>query len=275
VSRMKGLEVTDHDGPARLGRLQLGGKPISTPAGCCLLGAEDGFRLYSIGRREDLTLAVGPQEGVNGIEHALLRERYPEATILFAHPPPRSVTGLGEVRIFYARGGPEAENMLVVVEAGESASPSRLLEAVIGVREEVSSNVALLVADVPVWAMPLMALAGADLLGDAHAYGSSVSNEMIFGSYAIPFDENVGCECPFCADPAVGAGSRDLLSHNRWVMGMALSEIRNRMRLGKLKHMAEERAIGHPEVYAALKSLYSDHYRYLERHTTICPGLRP
>jgi predicted RNA-binding protein len=129
------------------------------------------------------------------------------------------------------------------------------------------------VADADVWCLPLLSLAGADLFGDSHARSSAASAEMLFESYSVEVGDvrSRSCPCPVCREEGVG---KNLGDHNGWVMSKVLAEMRNRIAIGEIKLMAEERSIGHPEASAALKDLYHDYGDYLEKHTTIIPGVR-
>jgi predicted RNA-binding protein len=148
-----------------------------------------------------------------------------------------------------------------------------LIQAVIGAREQISPNAVLMVADADIWSFPLLALSGVDLFGDSHASASGTTGEMLFESYSVEADKMGpgSCPCPICREAGAGKNS---LGHNRWMMSKVLAEMRNRITLGELKLMVEERATGHPEVNAALKGLYLDCGEYLEKHTTVVPGVR-
>ena len=101
---------------------------------------------------------------------------------------------------------------------------------------------------------------------------SSSATRSLFESYSVEA-EKLGpdsCPCPVCRE--AGAG-KDPLGHNRWVMSKVLAEMRNRIALGEIKLMAEERSTGHPEINAALKFLYREHGVYLEKSTTVVPGV--
>jgi predicted RNA-binding protein len=168
---------------------------------------------------------------------------------------------------------PSPGERFFMIEAGTGAGPWDTVELVIELRQEVSPNAAILVADADLWSFPLLALAGVDLLGDSHARSSATAGRMLFDSYSIEAG-NPGrgaCNCPVCSDTGFGS---DPSMHNRWAMDMVLTEIRNRIDLEEIKLMAEERSVGHPEVNAALKRTYAKYGEYLERHTTVTPGVR-
>jgi hypothetical protein len=58
------------------------------------------------------------------------------------------------------------------------------------------------------------------------------------------------------------------------MMAKVLAEIRNRIGVGEMKLLAEERSIGHPQIYAALKDFYLCHGDYLEKNASVIPGVR-
>jgi len=252
---MEGIEVIKQDGPARLGNLKRGNTDVQTPEGFYLVGSDGGARRYRVGIESDIFIEV------------------PEMSSL---TPPRAGS-LGEKTVtptLYRRGiNLSPDDMFFMVEAGTGADPWEAVELVISLREEVSPNAVIMVADADLWSFPLLALAGVDLLGDSHARSSAMAGRMLFGSYSIEAGnlDRGACSCPVCRGTGFG---QDPSMHNRWVMARVLSETRNRINLEEIKLMAEERSVGHPEVNAALKRTYAKYGEYLERHTTVSPGVR-
>ena len=255
---MDGIEIIRQDGPARLGVLKYGELEIPTPGGFYLEGEVDGIRRFSIGPDPGVPLEVAPAPWV-------ARRRTVDSTSGNAIRPAIFRDGM-EV-------GGTPDIRFILIEAGHGARPRDLVRTIIGLREVVSPNAALMVADAEIWSLPLLALAGADLFGDSHARSSSISGGMLFESYALEAGnlDPGACTCPVCRD---GGAGRDPGGHNRWMMDKVLGEIRNRIGIGEAKLLAEERSIGHPQVNAALKDLYIDFGDYLEKHTTAIPGVR-
>ncbi len=270
---MTELEILSHDGPARLGMLQLDDLTIPTPCGAYFTGCREGFRIFELGTRGRLSLAIGPSEGVYREDNDL-PPGGPDDELLVASPSldePELRQG-----VFYARARGDEEEVeargMVILECGETTDLGRVLDMVIGLRRRVSPNVAILLPDIDIWAMPLLSLAGADIFADSHAWSAMESEERVFPTYSAPVDdEGVDCYCPFCADNSLDSRSR-LISHNRLSMKQVLSDVRNRIWQKELKLMAEARSVSHPEVFAALRTFLSQHGDYLERHTTVCPG---
>jgi len=281
-----GIEVIHHDGPARLGRLHVNGTEVDTPSGCFFCKVEDGHRLFDIGPKATATLAIPPSP-------------------LVERPPLEMGPGLREGHVLVVAGeclarrkGEESgaqdcsiirmsdraldtepsavRSGMVILEPGPQQDPVGVMEAVIELRQKLSPNAAIMLADADVWSFPLFALAGTDLFGDSHAAASALAGELLFESFSVPVDEvdRDACPCPFC-ECETRNGARDVPGHNRWMTRKVLSDIRTNIRLGELKQLAEERCTRHPDLAAALKILYREHPSYLEQFTTVCPGVGP
>ena len=281
---MIGIEIVLHDGPAKLGKLHVDGGIVDTPSGCFFRGVKDGHRLFDIGAEAaSLTLAVRPSPLV---ERPTLDKApaFEKGLVVGEHPRRGKGKGSGLqectiIRLSDHSLEPEASAVksgMVILEPGPRQDPTRLMEWIIELREKLAPNSAMVLADADVWSFPLFALAGADLFGDSHATASALAGELLFESFSVPVDrvDRDACPCPFCGDEAQNRG-RDILGHNRWMTKKVLSEIRTNIRLGELKHLAEERCTRHPDLAAALRRLYREHPSYLERFTTVCPGVGP
>lgn len=270
---MIGIEVLSHDGPARLGRFNVGEGTVSTPSACYLAGVRDGVRFFEIGDGAGIRLAIPPRAGVWRRTH---RESTPrgESMIRASYLGEDGVDGgLDCLVVDAGRELPDAiEARCLVMGETHGGRLSTTVERLIELREASSPNAAIIVPNARVWEVPLLALAGGDIFCDSHPVGCTLSGRMLFESYFIPAEDCMGsCNCPHCSG---GKGDADALGkHNRWIFGRALSETRNRIRIEEIKHLAEERAVGHPETMAALKLLYRNHVQYLEEYTTIRPGV--
>ncbi len=171
--------------------------------------------------------------------------------------------------------GPSATRRAVVIlEPGLKQDPVEVMKGIIELREKIPPSSAIMLADAEVWSFPLFALAGADLFGDSHATACAMRGEVLFESFSLPVGtvDPDACSCPSCKAEE-GQRTIDVLGHNRWMTRKVLSEVRTAIRKGQLKHLAEERCTRQPELAAALRRLYREHLRYLERFTTVCPGV--
>jgi len=275
------LEVLRHDGPARLGRLEIGGASIPTPAACFFRGVEDGNRVFVVGGSSKATIAVPPMEGVaRQSSREALQPLQRSREVMIRNPklgekPPVPLGTPLVLRAGQGIDGRAIEGARLIVAEGGGRDSRHMIDWVIELRRNLSPNAALLLPEAEVWSFPLYALAGVDLFMDSQAWGEALSGNMIFESFKIPWepDQEARCPCPFCSRQ--GRGRSSLLSHNRWITGKVLSEIRTRIRIGEIKHLAEESVLAHPELAATLKHLYREHVDYLEEYTTINPGVAP
>jgi len=282
-----GIEIILHDGPARLGRLHVNGSQVDTPSGCFFREVQGGHRLFDIGPEvAPVTLAVPPSPLVE--PPPLDKVPGSQKGHLLVAAGEHQTRGKGKesgaqecsiIRLSDQALEPEPSTVgsgLVILEPGPQQDPVRLMEGIIELRQKLSPNAAIMLADADVWSFPLFALVGADLFGDSQATASAWAGELLFESFSVPVEgiDRDACHCPFCGGGTQKAG-RDVLGHNRWMTKKVLSEIRTNIRLGELKHLAEESCTRHPDLAAALKILYRKHLSYLEQFTTVCPGVGP
>ena len=269
---MTGVEVISHDGPARLGRFTRAGRTTWTPSACYLAGEREGTRFFDIGEGSGIRLSIPPHPGVfrEGQQRAYrdLRDEY----LIRSSYVPAKADGDGCLLV----GGPvppeDASSRCFALGPGGRSALAGTVAGLIELRKAISPNAAVIVLGAEVWAFPLLVLAGADILCDSHAVSCTLSGRMLFESYTLPAEGTQDpCCCPHCSGTGKPTPER-LAAHNRWIVGKVLSEIRNRIRIGEIKHLAEERAVSHPDTMATLKRLYREHFEYLEEYTTVRPG---
>jgi len=254
-------EVLLHDGPGRICRASLPSGSVLTPSLLTFSGMEDGCRVFRLPDGSRLSIppfsSIGAEEGICEAE-------------LVAGSPGCSLVRIGES---VSEEIQDTEGGLLLVERDPSLSLSDFINGLIEVRERSSPNALLVVLDSETWLLPLFCMVGVDLFGDAHAWAAHLTGTMLFESFAIPVERLKGdvCSCPHCGG-SLPSGPEGLLAHNRWTMERALAQVRARIRAGELKQLAEGWATSHPEVSAALRILYREHYSFLEEKTSITPG---
>ncbi len=273
---MTGIEVISHDGPARLGRFTFEERTISTPAACYLSEERKGVRFFEVGEDSGISLAIAPRPGVMRGDHEDSYRSLSEKSLIKSSYCGEDGEG-GDGDCLIVGDGldlPDVISARCIALAGHERRPADTVERLIELRKLTSPNAAIIIPDARVWEFPLLALVGADILCDSHAVACTLSNRMLFESYTLSAEDapESPCVCPHCSGKE-GRSDADILGkHNRWIVERILSEIRNRIRIGEIKHLAEERALSHPETMAALKGLYRNQLGYLEEFTTIRPG---
>ncbi|KQC16387.1 MAG: archaeosine synthase subunit alpha [Methanothrix sp.] len=266
------FEVTNRDGPARLGRLRLD-DAIETPA---------------IITKDEIAFA-GPIWGFSSIEDALKAGESlsgktdkivigPHVAVPFHIEPPFSVPATptdgpsGFVVHPLLRKVPPASDVRVVGAAGSLHNPRELVAAILKIRRMKPPDSALYT---PALATPanlaLLIYLGVDLVD-----GTRVVVDGLLGRYHLrdgvwPIEElkKLPCRCSFCR--AMEGGGRDpkmIAEHNLLKLEEELLIVQEMIRAGTIREYVERQVRVTPEQTTALRLLDQEH-EYLEQRTPV------
>ncbi len=266
------FEVTDRDGPARIGRLRLD-ETIETPAII--------FR--------DLIDYAGPIWDFPSIDEALeagaeISEKTgkifigPYAAVPLHTEPPFAIPMIpaqgpsGVVVHPLTRERPPASDVYVVGAAGSLRNPRELVGAITKIRKMTPPDSALYA---PALATPanlaLLIYLGVDLVD-----GTRVVVDGLLGRYHLrdgvwPVEElkELPCRCPCCRAPdQSGSDPKLVAEHNLLKLEEELLLVREMVRAGTIREYVERQVRVAPEETTALRLLDQEH-EYLERRTPV------
>jgi archaeosine synthase len=266
------FEVTDRDGPARIGRLRLR-DAIETPA--------------IISR--DLIESAGPIWAFPSIDEAQkagakLSEKAgkifigPHVAVPLHTEPPFTIPtiptdGPSGVVVHPLSGErPAASDVCVIGAAGSLRNPRELVAAITKIRKMTPPDSALYA---PALATPanlaLLIYMGVDLVD-----GARVVVDGLLGGYHLrdgvwPVEElkELPCRCPCCrAMDQSGPDPKLVAEHNLLKLEEELLIVREMIRAGTIREYVERQVRVAPEETAALRLLDQEH-EYLERRTPV------
>lgn len=241
------LEITIHDGPARLGRYQELETPSILPSDNTLPFIEDEPMPFNV----PLPLAEFSVEKT--IQNAKNSDNKGIAVIHGSKYP--------QLRVQCALELEKIGNPILMVANSETLikRPMDLLNILINIRENINPNTALYFPFVKIPFIPLLAYIGVDLFGD-------ISNDfyaqlgMLATTHKI-YDQKIYDLYHF--------SQRELLDYNQNTMNFVLREVRENIRNGTLRNLVEERCCSSPEAMTALRVLDRDYSEFLDRFTPL------
>ncbi|WP_254528750.1 archaeosine synthase subunit alpha [Natrinema gelatinilyticum] len=260
------FEVHERDGAARVGELRLS-SPITTPA---LVDdvLEDAGSLWSADREvppgDASALTVLPHRAFPGGTAEEVQDSfavdYPDVDY-----PSVAVVSSDHVQDH----GTDAYALSDVQSVmGHGAA---LVEAVVGVRELIPTDTALLFSGV---ATPrnvaLLAYAGVDLFDETAAVVKGTEGRYLTtdDAYFLEDLDELPCSCPSCQQPRESFTRADCAEHNVNVLAAELAIVRRRIRDGRLRDYVEGQVRQDQWLTAAMRELDSE-WRYLEQRTPV------
>lgn len=260
------FEVHERDGAARVGELRLS-SPITTPA---LVDdvLEDAGSLWSADREvppgDASALTVLPHRAFPGGTAEEVQDSfavdYPDVDY-----PSVAVVSSDHVQDH----GTDAYALSDVQSVmGHGAA---LVEAVVGVRELIPTDTALLFSGV---ATPrnvaLLASAGVDLFDETAAVVKGTEGRYLTtdDAYFLEDLDELPCSCPSCQQPRESFTRADCAEHNVNALAAELAIVRRRIRDGRLRDYVEGQVRQDQWLTAAMRELDSE-WGYLEQRTPI------
>lgn len=266
------FEVTDRDGPARIGRLRLK-DPIETPA------------VIS----KDLIASAGPIWTFPSVEEAQkagakLSEETdkifigPHVAVPLHTEPPFSLPAIpgagpsGFVVHPLSEEKPPASDVYVIGAAGSLRNPRELVAAITKIRRRTPPDSALYA---PALATPanlaLLAYLGVDLVDSARVVvdGLLGSYHLRDGVWPIGELKELPCLCPHCRALDQRCPDPELIAeHNLQKLEEELLLVREMIRAGTIREYVERQVRVTPEETTALRLLDQEH-EYLEQRTPV------
>ncbi len=266
------FEVTNRDGPARIGRLRLE-ETIETPV------------IIS----KDEIQSTGPIWAFSSIDEALETGAMlfgktgkifigPHVAVPLHTEPPFAVPMIptegpsGVVVHPLARDKPPASDVYVIGAAGSLRNPRELVGSILKIRNETPPDSALYS---PALATPAN-LAFLIYLGVDLVDGTGVVIDGLLGRYHLrdgvwPIEDlkELPCRCSFCrALEESGPDPKLIAEHNLLKLEEELLLAREMIRAGTIREYVERQVRVAPELTAALRLLDQEH-EYLERRTPV------
>lgn len=266
------FEVTDRDGPARIGRLRLR-DTIETPA------------IIS----KDLIESAGPIWAFSSVEEAQkagaklseVTEKIfigPHVAVPLHTEPPFSLPAIPAAGpsgfVVHPLSGvkPPASDVYVIGAAGSLRNPRELVAAIIKIRNMTPPDSALYA---PALATPanlaLLSYLGVDLVDSARVVvdGLLGSYHLRDGVWPIGDLKELPCLCPFCRALDQRCPDPKLIAeHNLLKLEEELLLVREMIREGTIREYVERQVRVTPEETTALRLLDQEH-EYLEQRTPV------
>jgi 7-cyano-7-deazaguanine tRNA-ribosyltransferase len=137
--------------------------------------------------------------------------------------------------------------------------PRDLVSIVVAVREAVNPNVALYFPFAEPVFMPLLTYMGVDLFGDYSCDFYAYLNIMLTPNVKYHLKNYQIFDFAF----------QELKNYNRNVLDFVMREIRENIKNGTLRNLVEARCCSSPEPMSALRILDRDHMNFLEKYTPL------
>jgi archaeosine synthase len=260
------FEVHERDGAARLGELRLA-ESLSTPA----LGdgvLEDAGSLWP----EEPDPPAGDDAALTVLPHrafpAGTDERVQEA---FAVDYPDVEFPSAAVVTAETAADHGADAYVLSGAPGLAGHARAFVDAVLGVREAVPADTALVVSGVATPAnAATLSYAGVDLVDSDRAYVRGLEG-FYLTSDGEAFLEDLAelpCSCGACSVGREAFGREDCAEHNVAALRAELARVRERIRAGRLRDYIEGQA-RHEAWLTATFRLLDDQYGYLEQRTPV------
>lgn len=292
------LEIVKHDGPARLGRLHLDDLTIPTPSIFWSNAAGPATPLYL-----ELSTSAREQRPVTDYGTIFSQEKIDRFGILPSFPSgfdvPREIAG--EAVIETLKVAARHPRFGAVVEGGRYielrrqcaedlkdrpllriADPDKLLknhrrlvEVVTTIREVASPNTALYMPDAPPHLYPILVYMGVDMF-DLKRPILCAHERMYLTPTGISDAESFvefPCPCEVCAEGKEKLDMERLLLHNVLVSTACIRDVRESVRIGRLRNLVEEKAACDSTAMGALRILDHERQDFLERYTPMYPSL--
>ncbi len=243
------LEITLHNGPARLGKWN----NLITPT---ILDSEE--------------VAVVDDQAMPYEVPRALAEWSVEETILQAQDGDRNnmavIHGAKylDLRLECATELEKLgyQNFLVANMDKLLKRPRDLVEMMVTIRETVNPNSSLYVSYCNPNHIPLLSYLGVDLFGDASCGYHALLGVMLTPDGNYPVDEYEICPAENCDTSYSG-----LLKYNKHSMDFVIREVKAHMKNGTLRNLVEMRCASSPETMAVLRILDADHSDFLLKYT--------
>jgi archaeosine synthase len=264
------FEVTNRDGPARLGRLRLE-ETIETPA------------IIS----KDEIESAGPIWAFSSIEEALetgasLSEKTgkifigPHVAVPLHTEPPFAIPMIptdgpsGVVVHPLKKDKPPASDVYVIGAAGSLRNPRELVGAITKIRNEIPPDSALYAPALATSAnLALLIYLGVDLVDGTRAVVDGLLGRYHLRDGIWPIEDlrELPCRCSFCrAIAEKGNDPKQIAEHNLLKLDEELLLAKEMIRAGTIREYVERQVRVTPEQTATLRLLDQEH-EYLERRT--------
>lgn len=238
------LEITLHDGPARLGKYN-GAQTPSTLKPDSLPLLKDEPMPYNVPKAlaewsVNETVKNARQSGENGIA-VIQGSKYPD------------------LRVKCAQELEELGNSVFLVANSEELMrrPMDLVEMMVTLRGALNPNSAIYFPFTDVSFIPLLAYLGADFFSEDSCRFYANLDTMLTPTADYDKDSYKIYEM----EP------EELVEYNKKSMDFVLREVREHIKNGTLRNLVEERCCTSPEAMTALRILDRDHQDFLERYT--------
>ena len=120
----------------------------------------------------------------------------------------------------------------------------------------------------------LLSYMGVDFFDSLQAIIAARNNMLLFqtGRNNVTELNELPCSCPSCIKFKGEIGEMDfvtILNHNYYVMSNEMKHVRNAISQGCLRNLVETRVKTSPHLTALLRNLDMNHYRFLEKRTSV------
>lgn len=239
------LEITLHDGPARLGKYNNTLTPSTLKPDDSLTLLKDEAIPYNVPRvlaewSVNETVKNARESGENGI--AIIQgSKYPD------------------LRVKCAQELEELGNSVFLVANSEELMrrPMDLVEMMVTLRGALNPNSALYFPFTDLSFIPLLVYLGADFFSEESCRFYAKLNTML--TPTASYDRN--------SYKIYEMEPEELTAYNKNSMDFVLREVREHIKNGTLRNLVEERCCTSPEAMTALRLLDRDHADFLERYT--------
>jgi len=239
------LEITLHDGPARLGKYNNLKTPSTLKPDDSLTLLKDEPMPYNVPKAlaewsVNETVKNARESGENGIA-VIQGSKYPD------------------LRVKCAQELEELGNSVFLVANSEELMrrPMDLVEMMVTLRGALNPNSAIYFPFTDVSFIPLLAYLGVDLFSEDSCEFYAKLNTMLTPTTRYDVESYKIYEME----------QEELVTYNKNSMDFVLREVREHIKNGTLRNLVEERCCTSPEAMTALRILDRDHPDFLERYT--------
>jgi len=265
------FSVNKRDGPARIGKLVIKNKDITTPN--ILFVNTNRFKApdFSEVHLDELKIPDSffyPKDVPKELHEALIKISKKKNVECYIVPGNKDVIDVA------LKDNPAS--IFVVANASQLFQQhSRFVDSIVELREKVGYQKVIYlpcVGDPSSFA--LFAYLGIDLFDSTSAIQAARNNFLLFstGWHNINEMQEIPCSCPSC-NKFNGKPSemkfQQILDHNYYAIQSEIKKVRNAIATGCLRELVETRVRASPGLTAMLRNLDFDHYDFLEKRTPI------
>jgi len=265
------FSLNKRDGPARIGKLTISDKEITTPnilfVNTNRFKAPD-FAEVHLDEFKIPNSFFYPKDVPKELHEAAIKISKKKNVECYVVP--------GNKDVFDAALKDNHANIFVVANASQLFQQhSKFVDFIVELREKVGYQKAIYlpcIGDSSSFA--LLAYLGIDLFDSTSAIKAARNNFLLFptGWHSINEMQEIPCSCPSCnkfqGKPA-DMKFQQILDHNYYTIQSEIKQVRNAIAVGCLRELVETRVRVNPGLTAILRNLDFNHYKFLEERTPL------